>query len=40
VRQVGTPDQIRSSHDAVVRQFIEGRPEAAGDAEPAAGAVA
>jgi phospholipid/cholesterol/gamma-HCH transport system ATP-binding protein len=39
VRQVGTVDQIRGSHDAVVRQFIEGRPEAAGDAEPT-GAVA
>ncbi|HET7039662.1 MAG TPA: ATP-binding cassette domain-containing protein [Gemmatimonadales bacterium] len=38
VRQVGTPDQIRQSHDAVVRQFIEGRPEAAADAELAVGA--
>jgi phospholipid/cholesterol/gamma-HCH transport system ATP-binding protein len=35
VRQVGTVDQIRQSHDAVVRQFIEGRPEAAADAERA-----
>jgi phospholipid/cholesterol/gamma-HCH transport system ATP-binding protein len=25
VRQVGTVDQIRHSHDAVVRQFVEGR---------------
>jgi phospholipid/cholesterol/gamma-HCH transport system ATP-binding protein len=38
VRQVGTVDQIRGSHDAVVRQFIEGRPEAAADAEPPTGA--
>jgi len=36
VRQVGTVDQIRQSHDAVVRQFIEGRPEAADEAERAA----
>lgn len=36
IRQVGTVDQIRHSHDAVVRQFIEGRPEAADDAERAA----
>jgi phospholipid/cholesterol/gamma-HCH transport system ATP-binding protein len=27
IRQVGTPDEIRSSGDPVVRQFIEGRPE-------------
>jgi phospholipid/cholesterol/gamma-HCH transport system ATP-binding protein len=40
VRQVGTVEQIRHSHDAVVRQFIEGRPEAAEDAERAAGALA
>jgi phospholipid/cholesterol/gamma-HCH transport system ATP-binding protein len=40
IRQVGTPDQIRQSHDAVVRQFIEGRPEAAADAERAAGVLA
>lgn len=33
VRQVGTVDQIRRTHDPIVRQFIEGRPEAAGDAE-------
>ncbi len=36
IRQVGTVDQIRQSHDAVVRQFIEGRPEAVQDAERAA----
>jgi phospholipid/cholesterol/gamma-HCH transport system ATP-binding protein len=39
VRQVGTVAQIRGSHDAVVRQFIEGRPEAAEEAERAAGAL-
>ncbi len=33
VRQVGTVDTIRRSHDPVVRQFIEGRPEAAGESE-------
>jgi phospholipid/cholesterol/gamma-HCH transport system ATP-binding protein len=37
IRQAGAPDQIRHSHDAVVRQFIEGRPEAAADADLAAG---
>jgi phospholipid/cholesterol/gamma-HCH transport system ATP-binding protein len=26
IRQVGTVDQIRTSHDPIVRQFIEGRP--------------
>ncbi|MBM4194019.1 MAG: ABC transporter ATP-binding protein [Gemmatimonadetes bacterium] len=25
VRQVGTPDEIKASHDPIVRQFIEGR---------------
>ena len=41
IRQVGTADQIRRTHDPVVRQFIEGRPEAADDAErTAAGASA
>jgi len=39
VRQVGTVDQIRQSHDAVVRQFIEGRPEAAADAERSVGSM-
>ena len=33
VRQVGTVEQIQRTHDPIVRQFIEGRPEAAGDAE-------
>lgn len=26
IRQVGTVDEVRASHDPVVRQFIEGRP--------------
>jgi phospholipid/cholesterol/gamma-HCH transport system ATP-binding protein len=37
VRQVGSVEAIRGSHDAVVRQFIEGRPEGALDAERAVG---
>jgi phospholipid/cholesterol/gamma-HCH transport system ATP-binding protein len=37
VRQVGSVDAIRGSHDAVVRQFVEGRPEGADDAERALG---
>lgn len=36
IRQVGSVDQIRQSHDAIVRQFIDGRPEAVADAERAA----
>lgn len=39
VREVGSVAQIRGSHDPVVRQFIEGRPEAAEEAERAAGAL-
>jgi len=35
IRQVGTVDQIQRTHDPIVRQFIEGRPEAASDAEGA-----
>lgn len=35
VRQVGTTDQIQRTHDPIVRQFIEGRPEAVDDAESA-----
>jgi phospholipid/cholesterol/gamma-HCH transport system ATP-binding protein len=38
VRQVGSVEAIRGSHDAVVRQFVEGRPEGALDAEAAWGA--
>ncbi len=33
IRQEGTVDEIQRTHDPIVRQFIEGRPEAAGDAE-------
>lgn len=33
IRQVGTVDQIQRTHDPIVRQFIEGRPEGANDAE-------
>ena len=36
VRQVGTVDEIRRTHDPIVRQFIEGRPDASGDPEVAA----
>jgi phospholipid/cholesterol/gamma-HCH transport system ATP-binding protein len=35
VRQLGTVDQIRKTHDPIVRQFIDGRPEAANDADRA-----
>ncbi len=35
IRQVGTVDQIQRTHDPIVRQFIEGRPEAASDADGA-----
>ena len=39
VRQVGSVEQIQRTHDPIVRQFIEGRPEAAGglDANSAEG---
>lgn len=40
IRQVGTVEQIQRSHDPVVRQFIEGRPEAAHDAEATAAGAA
>ena len=36
IRQVGTIAEIQESTDPVVRQFIEGRPEAGADAESAA----
>jgi phospholipid/cholesterol/gamma-HCH transport system ATP-binding protein len=39
VRQVGSVEAIRGSHDPVVRQFVEGRPEGALDAERAEGGV-
>jgi phospholipid/cholesterol/gamma-HCH transport system ATP-binding protein len=35
IRQVNTVDQIQRTHDPIVRQFIEGRPEAVDDAEAA-----
>lgn len=34
VRQIGTVDQIQRTHDPVVRQFIEGRPEGATEDTP------
>jgi len=37
VRQVGTVDQIQRSHDPIVRQFIEGRPDAAPSFDASAG---
>ena len=33
IRQVGTVEQIQQTHDSVVRQFIDGRPEAAAEAD-------
>ncbi|NIM52440.1 MAG: ATP-binding cassette domain-containing protein [Gemmatimonadales bacterium] len=36
IRQVGTVEQVQRTHDPIVRQFIEGRPEGAADAEGAA----
>ena len=33
VRQVGPAEMIQRTHDPIVRQFIEGRPEAANDAD-------
>jgi phospholipid/cholesterol/gamma-HCH transport system ATP-binding protein len=33
IRQEGTVDEIQRTHDPIVRQFIEGRPEAVDDAE-------
>ncbi|MBI4501834.1 MAG: ATP-binding cassette domain-containing protein [Gemmatimonadetes bacterium] len=35
IRQVGTVDEIQRTNDPVVRQFIEGRPEAADEADRA-----
>ena len=40
IRQVGTVDTIQRTHDPVVRQFIEGRPEASADADRAAAGLA
>ena len=36
IRQVDTVDHIQRTHDPIVRQFIEGRPEAVDDAEAGA----
>lgn len=33
VRQVGTVEQVQRTHDPIVRQFIEGRPEAGGESD-------
>lgn len=33
IRQVGPVEQIRRTHDPIVRQFIEGRPEAGGESD-------
>jgi len=35
IRQVGAVEQIQKTHDPIVRQFIDGRPEAADDADRA-----
>lgn len=35
IRQVGTVEEIQKSHDPVVRQFIEGRPEMAAEVDAA-----
>ncbi len=36
IRLVDTAEQMQKTHDPIVRQFIEGRPEAADDADRAA----
>jgi phospholipid/cholesterol/gamma-HCH transport system ATP-binding protein len=35
IRQIGTVDEIQKSHDPIVRQFIEGRPELAAEVDAA-----
>lgn len=35
IRQIGTVEEIQRSHDPIVRQFIEGRPEMAADVDAA-----
>ena len=35
IRQVGTVEEIQKSHDPVIRQFIEGRPEMAAEVDAA-----
>jgi phospholipid/cholesterol/gamma-HCH transport system ATP-binding protein len=36
IRQVGSVEQIRRTHDPIVRQFIEGRPDASGEVDATA----
>ena len=36
IRQVGSVEEVRRTHDPVVRQFLDGRPEAAAEADTAA----
>ncbi len=36
IRQVGPVDQIRRTHDPILRQFLDGRPEGASDADTGA----
>ncbi len=36
IRQVGSAEEVRRTHDPVVRQFLDGRPEAAAEADTAA----
>jgi phospholipid/cholesterol/gamma-HCH transport system ATP-binding protein len=33
IRQVGTVEQVQRTHDPIVRQFIEGRPEAGSESD-------
>ena len=33
IRQVGTVENVRRTHDPILRQFLDGRPEAVGDTE-------
>jgi ABC-type transporter Mla maintaining outer membrane lipid asymmetry ATPase subunit MlaF len=37
IRQVGSVEQIQRTHDPIVRQFIEGRPDASGEADTTTG---
>lgn len=39
IRQVGTVEQIQRTHDPIVRQFIEGRPDAVDETELASSSV-
>jgi ABC-type transporter Mla maintaining outer membrane lipid asymmetry ATPase subunit MlaF len=33
IRQVGSVEDVRRTHDPVVRQFLDGRPEAVAEAD-------